>query len=261
MAVARSARLDRTARDMRVEACEQGERLQGCAPSSADDEHQQGRARAQRRSDAGSPLSTVRHSWANQKKKSAPKYASSFTTVSRLFPGTIVNVLHRLAVPSPAPPSATPGRTQVPSTRSLTITHLHTLTHTHSLSRDTHETDTRTSQSNLKTNPTHRPTQTHTAHHSPDQAPGSSAVVVTVMATRRPADVGAARARARRHLGDGIPPRTGRRGGKRLRHPRAADRAHGSCPAARRSMKNQCHGMISRHAPLAKQKTEGLGED
>ena len=253
MAVARSARLDRTARDMRVEACEQGERLQGCAPSSADDEHQQGRARAQRRSDAGSPVYSAPQLGVPKKKKSAPKHASSFTTVSRLFPGTIVNVLHRLAVPSPAPPSATPGRTQVPSTRSLTITHLHTLTHTHSLNRDTHETDTRTSQSNLKTNPTHRPTQTHTAHHSPDQAPGSSAVVVTVMATRRP-DVGAARARARRHLGDGIPPRTGRRGGKRLRHPRAADRAHGSCPAARRSM-------ISRHAPLAKQKTEGLGED
>ena len=34
-------------------------------------------------------------------------------------------------------------------------------------------------------------------------------------------------------IGDGTPPRAGWHGGKRLRHPRAADRAHGSCPAAR----------------------------
>ena len=59
-------------------------------------------------------------------------------------------------------------------------------------SRDTHETDTRTSQTNLKTNPTHR--LTRQTNHTPDGTPGhtrrptphhspASAVVVTVMAT------------------------------------------------------------------------------
>ena len=59
-------------------------------------------------------------------------------------------------------------------------------------SRDTHKTDTRTSQTNLKANPTHRHTRTHArphpnpgTHASPDTTPltRSSAVVVTVMAT------------------------------------------------------------------------------
>ena len=58
-------------------------------------------------------------------------------------------------------------------------------------SRDTHETDTRTSQTNLKTNPTHRLTRQrpdhtrtpgHTRRPTPHHSP-ASAVVVTVMAT------------------------------------------------------------------------------
>ena len=59
----------------------------------------------------------------------------------------------------------------------------------------------------------------------------SSAVVVTVMATAP--GRGSSEGASPTAFGDGTPPRTGRRGGKRLRHPRAADRAHGSCPAAR----------------------------
>jgi hypothetical protein len=58
-------------------------------------------------------------------------------------------------------------------------------------SRDTNETDTRTSQTNLKTNPAHRltrqttPANPGTHHASPHTTPltRSSAVVVTVMAT------------------------------------------------------------------------------
>ena len=161
MAVARSARLDRTARAMRVEACEQGERLQGCAPSSADDEHQQGRARAQRRSGAGSPVCTERHQ--KDQRKDVPKKhvhsrftgAAQYSTVKR----HLTNLNHGQDTRGKKTPGGAGTHTGHARDTVLYVARSQ-LTHTHSLSRDTHETDTRTSQSNLKTNPTHRPTHT-----------------------------------------------------------------------------------------------------
>ena len=85
---------------------------------------------------------------------------------------------------------------------------------------------------------TRRHTHTTTLH-SPDLR--SSAVVVTVMAT---APGRGSSEREPDGIGDGTPPRTGRRGGsKRLRHPRAADRAHGITRRvhARRQYRHRVH--------------------
>ena len=78
-------------------------------------------------------------------------------------------------------------------------------------SRDTHETDTRTSQTNLKTNPTHRLTDSRArphpnpgTHASPHTTPltrsskRGGGELVTVMATA-PGRGSSERARARRH--------------------------------------------------------------
>ena len=106
-------------------------------------------------------------------------------------------------------------------------------------SRDTHETDTRTSQTNLKTNPTHRLTRQTTpkprdarvaTHHTTHPIKRSSAdVVVTVMATApgRGSSEGASPTASVTALLVRVPRCTGRRGGKRLRHPRAASGVSG----------------------------------
>ena len=105
-------------------------------------------------------------------------------------------------------------------------------------SRDTHETDTRTSQTNLKTNPTHRLTRQTTPEPRDTRVHAPHHTTHTRKRGGGDGDGDGARTWEQRgrepdSIGDGTPPRTGRRGGKRLRHPRAADRAHGSCPAAR----------------------------
>ena len=95
---------------------------------------------------------------------------------------------------------------------------------------DTYATDTRTIQTNhLKANPTDRLTCQTTPEprdlarvaSSPQTKPltRSSAVVVTEMATA-PRRGWEQRGREPDGIGDGTPPRTGRRGGKRLRRPR-----------------------------------------
>ena len=103
--------------------------------------------------------------------------------------------------------------------------------------RDRHKNLTNQPQ-NQPHPPTHAPDHTRTPGHTrrptPHHSP-ASAVVVTVMATApgRGSSEGASPTASVTALLR-VPP-TGRRGGtsKRLRHPRAADRAHGSCPAAR----------------------------
>ena len=105
-------------------------------------------------------------------------------------------------------------------------------------SRDTHETDTRTSQPNLKTNPTHRLTRQTTPEPRDTRVHAPHHTTHTRKRGGGDGDGDGARTWEQRGrepdgIGDGTPPRTRRRGGKRLWRPRTADHAHGSCPAAR----------------------------
>ena len=107
-------------------------------------------------------------------------------------------------------------------------------------SRDIHE----------KTQEPHKPTSKPSTPHTDSRArphpnPGTHASPHTTHPIKRGGGDGDGdgartweqRGREPDGIGDGTPPRTGRRGGKRLRHPRAADRAHSSCPAARTGKK------------------------
>ena len=104
-------------------------------------------------------------------------------------------------------------------------------------SRDIHE----------KTQEPHKPTSKPSTPHTDSRArphpnPGTHASPHTTHPIKRGGGDGDGdgartweqRGREPDGIGDGTPPRTGGRGGKRLdQHQRAADRAHGSCPAAR----------------------------
>ena len=101
---------------------------------------------------------------------------------------------------------------------------------------------THTRQTQEPHKPTSKPTPPTDSRARPHPNPGTHASHHTTPLTRKrgggDGDGDGARTWEQRGrepdgIGDGTPPRTGRHGGKRLRHPRAADRAHGSCPAAR----------------------------
>ena len=137
------------------------------------------------------------------------------------------------------------GRLQAPGTldnKSQNLNHGQD-TRANRTDRDPHETATRTSQTNLKTN---RPINRRLPHrHTRQTTPKPRDARATTHRTTHPIKRGGGdgdgdgartweqRGRDPDGIGDGTPPRAGRRGGKRLRHPREADRAHGSCPAAR----------------------------
>ena len=125
--------------------------------------------------------------------------------------------------------------------------------------RDRHKNLTNQPQ-NQPHPPTHAPDQPHTRRN-----PGTHASPHTTPLTRKrgggDGDGDGARTWEQRGrepdgIGDGTPPRTGRRGGKRLflRLFGIRERLIALTVHARR----QGPGMITRDAPLAKQKTEGL---
>ena len=138
---------------------------------------------------------------------------------------------------------------------------------------------THTRQTQEPHKPTSKPTPPTDSRARPHPNPGTHASPHTTPLTRKrgggDGDGDGARTWEQRGrepdgIGDGTPPRTGRHGGKRLRHPRAADRAHGSCPAARtghdyarcaarEAEDRRPHGVAARPADRRASQAEPLG--